>query len=186
VDKRVIISDRQEISRGDPKSLPITPQSISQTKGCDEGDALTRTKGHNRRIMVVDDDEGMRHILSTALSGIGHEVLAASSGTEALNLSLTSSFALVLTDLEMPGMDGWNLASRIKNRSPSIPVILMTGCAKKDVMERMKGSSVDYVIFKPFRLEDILTHLHAFPALKSKIGVFFITAPNNFNRLRCR
>jgi DNA-binding NtrC family response regulator len=156
VEKRVIISDRQEISRGDPKSLPITPQSIHKTKGSDEVDALTRTKGHNRRIMVVDDDEGMRHILSTALSGMGYDVVTASRGTEALNLSLKSSFALVLTDLQMPGMNGWNLASRIKDRFPGTPVILMTGYEKKEVMERMKGSSVDYVIFKPFRLEDIL------------------------------
>jgi CheY-like chemotaxis protein len=152
----VIISDRQSINRGDPKSLLITQQSIHKTKGCDEAGASTRTKGHNRRIMVVDDDEGIRHILSIALSRMGYEVLAASSGTEALNLLLKTSFALVLTDLEMPGMDGWNLASRIKNRFPSTPVILMTGYAKKDVMEKLKGSSVDYVIFKPFRLEDIL------------------------------
>jgi len=153
VEKRVIISDRQEISSVDLKGLPITNQGIHRTKECDETGCA---KGHNRRIMVVDDDEGMRHILSMALSGMGYEAVAASSGTEALNLLLKSSFALVLTDLEMPGMDGWNLASRIRNRFPSIPVVLITGYAKKDVMERMKGSSVDDVIFKPFRLEDIL------------------------------
>jgi CheY-like chemotaxis protein len=151
----VIISDRQRINKGDPKSLPITPQTIHGTKECDETGDLSCTKGHNARIMVVDD-EGIRDLLSIALSGMGYDVITASSGNEALNLSLKSSFALVLTDLEMPGMDGWNLASRIKNRFPGIPVILMTGSAKKDVMERMKGSSVDYVIFKPFRLEDIL------------------------------
>jgi CheY-like chemotaxis protein len=156
VEKIVIISDRQEISRLDHKGLPITEQSIHKTKGCDEAGALTRTKGHNRRIMVVDDDEGMRHVLSTALSGMGYEVLAASNGTEALNLFLKSSFGLVLTDFEMPGMDGLNLASRIKERFPDIPVVLITGHAKEDVMERMKGNCVDDVIFKPFRLEDIL------------------------------
>jgi len=156
MDKTVIIADQQEISRGDPQGLPTTKQSIHGTKECDETGDLNCTKGHNTRIMVVDDDEGIRYILSTALSGMGYDVVTASSGIEALNLSLKSSFALVLTDLEMPGMDGWNLASRIKNRFPGIPVILMTGYAKKDVMERMKGSSVDYVIFKPFRLEDIL------------------------------
>jgi CheY-like chemotaxis protein len=106
--------------------------------------------------MIVDDDEGMRDILSRALSGMGYDVLTASRGTEALNLLLKSSFALVVTDLEMPGMDGWNLASRIKDRFPDIPVVLMTGHAKEAVMKRMKRSSVDYVIFKPFRLEDIL------------------------------
>jgi CheY-like chemotaxis protein len=152
----VIISDRQRINRGDPKSLPITPQNIHGTKECDETGELSCTKGHNARIMVVDDDEGIRDLLSIALSGMGYDVITASGGNEALNLSLKTSFALVLTDLEMPGMDGWNLASRIKTRFPGIPVILMTGYAKKDVMERLKGSSVDYVIFKPFRLEDIL------------------------------
>jgi CheY-like chemotaxis protein len=156
VEKRVIISDRQEISRVDPKGLPITNQGIHRTKECDETGDLRCTKGHKRRIMVVDDDEGMRHILSIALSRMGYEVLAAGSGTEALNLFLKNSFTLVLTDLEMPGMDGWNLAYRIKKRFPGIPVVLITGYAKEAVMERIKGSSVDYVIFKPFLLEDIL------------------------------
>jgi CheY-like chemotaxis protein len=156
VEKRVIISGRQEIGRVDHKGLSITKQGIHRTKRCDEAGALTRTKGHNRRIMVVDDDEGIRYLLSIALSGIGYDVVTASSGTEALNLSLKSSFALVLTDLEMPGMDGWNLATRIKDKFPHIPVILMTGHANEDVMKRMKGGSVDYVIFKPFRLKDIL------------------------------
>jgi len=56
----------------------------------------------------------------------------------------------------MPGMDGLNLASHIKDKFSDIPVVLMTGQAKEDVMERMKGNCVDDVIFKPFRLEDIL------------------------------
>jgi CheY-like chemotaxis protein len=154
--KSVIISDRQQIGSGDSKSLPITPRNIHKTKECDEAGDLRCTKGHNTRILVVDDDEGMRDILSIALSRLGYEVLAASSGTEAFNMFLKSSFALVLTDLEMPGMDGWSLASRIKDRFPGIPVILMTGYAKEDIMKRMKRGSVDDVIFKPFRLEDVL------------------------------
>ena len=156
MEKIVIISDRQEISRVDHKGLPTTKQGIHKTKGCDEAGALTRTKEYNRRIMVVDDDEGMRHILSIALSRMGYEVLSAGNGIEAFNLFLKNSFALVLTDLEMPGMDGLNLASRIKDRFPTIPVILMTGHSKEDVMKRVKKGPVDYVIFKPFRLEDIL------------------------------
>lgn len=156
MEKIGIISDRQEIRSVDSKGLAITKQGIHRAKGCDETGALTRTKGHNSRIMVVDDDEGIRRILSIALSRMGYEVRAASNGSEALSLFLKSSFDLVLTDLEMPGMDGWNLASRIKKRFPDIPVVLMTGHAKEDVLERMKGSSVDNVIFKPFRLEDIL------------------------------
>lgn len=129
------------------------------TEKCDKTPSFcSRSKASNskRRIMVVDDDEGIRHVLSMALSGMGFEVVAASRGSEALNLFLKSSFALVLTDLEMPGMDGWDLASRIKDRFPNIPVVLMTGRAKEDVIEGMKGNYVDSVIFKPFRLENIL------------------------------
>lgn len=118
--------------------------------------ASSRRKGRNRRILVVDDEECIRRALSTALSAMGYEAVVASSGTEALNLLLRSSFDLVLTDLQMPGMDGWNLTSHIKGRFPNIPVVLMTGQGKEDIMERMKGSCVDSVLFKPFRLDDIL------------------------------
>jgi CheY-like chemotaxis protein len=156
VEKTEIISDRQEISRVDHKGLPTAKQTVHKTKECGETGNLSCTKGYNTRILVVDDDEGIRDIISTALSGIGYDVVTASRGTEALNLLPKGSFALVLTDLQMPGMDGWSLASRIKERFPRIPVVLMTASGKEAVMERMKGSSVDYVIFKPFRLEDIL------------------------------
>jgi len=157
MEKIVILSDRQDISRVDHKGLSITKQGIHRANGRDEAGALTRTKECKKRIMVADDDDGIRHILSGVLSRTGYEVLTASSGTEALNLFLKSSCALVLTDLEMPGMDGLKLASRIKDKFPEIPVVLMTGQAKEVVMKRMKGGSVvDFVIFKPFRLEDIL------------------------------
>lgn len=156
MEKTVIIANQQEINKRVRKGLPIRKQSIHKTKGYDEAGALTGTKGNNTRIMVVDDDEGIRNILSTGLSGMGYDVLVASNGIEAFNLFLKSSFGLVLTDLEMPGMDGLNLASRIKDKFFDIPVVLMTGQAKEVVMKKIKGSSVDYVIFKPFRLEDIL------------------------------
>jgi CheY-like chemotaxis protein len=157
VEKKVIISDRQGTNRINPKSLPIIKQRMHRMKKFNTAPlALSRCEGHKGQIMVVDDDEGMRHLLSIALSGMGYDVVTAGRGAEALNLLLKSPFALVITDLEMPGMDGWNLASRIKDRFPGTPVILMTGCEKEDVMKRMKRSSVDDVIFKPFRLEDIL------------------------------
>jgi CheY-like chemotaxis protein len=155
------LENRHEMNRVNLNSSRITKQRAHMTEKCDRTPSVCsrfKASNSNRRIMVVDDEEGSRHILSTVLSGVGYEVVAASRGTEALNLLLKSSFALVLTDLEMPGMDGWELASRIKNRFPNIPVVLMTGEAKEDVIERMKmkGNYVDSVIFKPFRLENIL------------------------------
>jgi CheY-like chemotaxis protein len=107
------------------------------------------------KILVVDDEKNIRDCVSMVLSFMGFEVAAASSGNEGLNLFLKSSFDLVLTDLQMPDMDGWALAFNIKEESPDTPVVLMTGEERGSVLERLKGSCVDSVVFKPFLLEDI-------------------------------
>jgi len=74
------------------------------------------------RILIVDDAKTIRNILSKMLSFMGFEVAVASSGNEGLNLFLKNSFDLVLTDLQMPGIDGWTLAFNIKEESPNTPV----------------------------------------------------------------
>ncbi|HDH97652.1 MAG TPA: response regulator, partial [Deltaproteobacteria bacterium] len=117
--------------------------------------ASSFTQGSRRRILVIDDDANIRDVLSQGLSSMGHDVAVAGCGDEGLNLFLKSSFDLVLTDLDMPGMDGWNLAFRIKEKSHNTPVVLITGKGRKAVLEKVKDSSVDFVLFKPFRLEDI-------------------------------
>jgi CheY-like chemotaxis protein len=147
----------QQESEVNPEKSQIAKQPVHMIEKPNRRPSTSpHSKAKHRRIMVVDDEEGIREILSTALSGMGYEVVTANSGIQALNLFLGSSFALVLTDLEMPGMDGWSLASRIKDRSPDIPVVAMTGQPKEDVMEKIKGNSFNAAIFKPFRLEQLL------------------------------
>jgi len=107
------------------------------------------------KILIVDDSKDIRDILSKVLSLMGFEAAVASNGNEALNLFLTNSFDLVLTDLEMPDLDGWTLALHIKDKSPNTPVVLITGSEKEAVMERLEGSCIDSILFKPFMLEDI-------------------------------
>jgi CheY-like chemotaxis protein len=86
---------------------------------------------------------------------MGFEVALAGNGIEALSVFLDSSFDLVLTDLQMPIMDGLSLASHIKERSPSTPVILLTGSDRETVRKKVERGPFDSVIFKPFRLEDL-------------------------------
>ena len=107
------------------------------------------------KILIVDDSKDIRDILSKMLSLMGLEAAVASNGNEALNLFLTDSFDLVLTDLQMPDMDGWTLALHIKDKSPNTPVVMITDSERKAVMERLKGSCIDSILFKPFMLEDI-------------------------------
>lgn len=120
------------------------------------------------KILIVDDSKDIRDILSKMLSLMGFEAAVASNGNEALNLFLADSFDLVLTDLEMPDLDGWTLALHIKDKSPNTPVVMMTGSEKEAVMERLKGSCIDSILFKPFMLEDIQETVHIM--LDEKLG----------------
>jgi DNA-binding NtrC family response regulator len=70
-------------------------------------------------------------------------------------VSFENHFDLILTDLRMPGMDGWTLASHIKSKSPDTPVVLMTGEEENKIMQELEGSCVDIAVFKPFRFEEI-------------------------------
>ena len=110
----------------------------------------TRNEMRKRRVLIVDDDEKLRNLLSSMITMMGFEVAVADSGDEALSYFTNKSFDLVLTDLNMPGMDGWSLAHLIKGISPDTPVVLSTAEDRKHTLEKMKNSSVDLVLFKPF------------------------------------
>ena len=75
-----------------------------------------------RKILVVDDSKAIRDLLSNVLSLMGYHAAVASNGNEGLHLFLANSFDLVLTDVQMPGMDGWTLAFHVKDKSPDTPL----------------------------------------------------------------
>jgi CheY-like chemotaxis protein len=108
-----------------------------------------------RRILLAEDNRTTRDIVSRFLEFLGFEVALAANGIEALAVFIERSFDLVLTDLQMPAMDGLSLASHIKERSPGTPVILITGSDRETVRKKVKRVPVDSVLFKPFRLEDL-------------------------------
>jgi len=135
---------------------------------------IIENHGGNKRILIVDDDEGIRCALLAALSAMGYEAAAASSGAEALNVFLRNPFDLVITDLQMPGMDGWTLASLIKDTFPNTLILLMTGQQKEDVMIDRRGSCIDSALFKPLKLQDLQKEL------KKMLGI----EPSGMNPLR--
>jgi DNA-binding response OmpR family regulator len=109
----------------------------------------------NAKVLIVDDEEGVRSLLSQFLTFMGFEVTAACNGSEGLSLFLNNPFHLVITDLMMPGIDGWALASHIKERSPRTPVILITGQQEEIAMEKVSESCVDIAISKPFKIREL-------------------------------
>jgi len=122
----------------------------------------------SRRILVAEDNKAIQYTISKLLEFLGFEVAVADNGIEALAVFLESSFDMVLTDLQMPVMDGLRLATHIKKRSPSTPVILLTGSDREVVLKKVERGPVDSVIFKPFGMEDLQKTVQG--ALESREG----------------
>ena len=105
-------------------------------------------------ILVVDDNKFLRIVVSKMLSRLGYEVSSADSGENGLSIFLKNKFDIVLSDYEMPGMDGVAFACSVKKSSPRTRVVIMTGAGRETVLSR-KSTAVDEVISKPFTLAEI-------------------------------
>jgi DNA-binding response OmpR family regulator len=113
-----------------------------------------------RKILVVDDTRNVQVLLSDFLSNQDFEVLAASDGREALNVVRSSNPDLILLDVMMPNMDGYQFISHLRHES-SIPVIMIT--AKQQEADIIRGFDLgaDDYITKPFRLRELLVRIRA-------------------------
>ena len=109
----------------------------------------------DKRILLAEDNKYIQDSILRFLEFLEFEVVLACNGVEALIVFLASTFDLIVTDLQMPVMDGLILASHIKERSPNTPVILLTGYDRETVRKKLKKGLVDSVLFKPFLLEDL-------------------------------
>lgn len=105
------------------------------------------------KILFVDDDSAILSIVDQYLSREGYKVSLAESGVEALKLLKDKKFDIVFTDFKMPGIDGIELLARIKEYSPEIEVIIVTGHGTlESAVKAMKTGSYDY-LQKPFKLD---------------------------------
>ncbi len=102
-----------------------------------------------RRILLVDDDTPVRRTLAALLRASGQEVLEAAGGAEAIQRLAAAPVDVVLTDLGMPGITGWDVARAAKARDPRLPVVLLTGWGDQVVAEAPPGIRVDRVLTKP-------------------------------------
>jgi DNA-binding NtrC family response regulator len=108
-------------------------------------------------ILVVDDEDALRSVLSNELSGAGYDVATASDGEAAISTVQNKKFDLVLLDIKMPKMDGFEVLKYIKKGYPQVKVIMLTGFADlKNAIESKKHGAEDFVS-KPYDLVDLLT-----------------------------
>jgi CheY-like chemotaxis protein len=106
----------------------------------------------SQQVLVVDDDEGIRELVAMALCSAGYEVISAPDGAAALELLATSRPAVILLDMLMPHVDGWEFARLYEQRpGPHAPIIVLT--AARDAQARAAEIKANAWLAKPFHLD---------------------------------
>ena len=122
-----------------------------------------------KRILVVDDDAEIRSLLTTVLEKHGLMVNAAGEGAAAIELLRQFQYAVVLVDLLMPGVDGFDLLDHIAGRdSVSPPVVLVITAADRAAIERLDAQRIQGIVRKPFDPEEIARLVVACAEIKSR------------------
>ncbi len=111
-----------------------------------------------QRILVVDDQQDILELASVVLSGAGYAVSTADSGSGALDRIAEEPFDLLLLDINMPGMDGWETLRLIRadDRLDSLPVVMFSIKGEvRDKVHGLQGGALDYIT-KPFEVDELL------------------------------
>jgi len=107
------------------------------------------------RILVIDDDPGVRGILTAFLETRDHIVVNATNGQDGLDRLSGEPFDMAFLDLQMPGMSGLELLTIIKERLPDLPVVVISGWADENLAKEALQSGAYEFLAKPFDLQDI-------------------------------
>ena len=119
------------------------------------------TKSRRPRVLLVDDYPDAREMYSEYLQYSGFEVIEAGNGVEALERALDSAPDIILMDLSLPVMDGWEATRRLKanKATADIPIVALTGHALAGILEGAKKAGCDAFVTKPCLPEDLVKEI---------------------------
>jgi PAS domain S-box-containing protein len=110
------------------------------------------------RILLVDNDPQVMDILGQMLQDVGHHVVAVASGADALRKFVPGHFDLVVTNIGMVGMNGWELADHLRARDAEVPLVFITGWGMQEQDQaRCRGLGISALLFKPVRPAELHT-----------------------------
>jgi len=117
--------------------------------------------GHPKRILLVEDDRRIAHNISKGLRGEGLSVETAFDGITGKQLALEKSFDLILLDLNLPGIKGYDVCRHIRHYKPLLPVIMLTAYGEvEDKVEGLALGADDYIV-KPFDFRELIARISA-------------------------
>ena len=112
-------------------------------------------------VLTVDDDSIILNLLKKILERAGYKILTASSGVEALKLMETHKISLIITDIEMPEMNGIELLTKVKENNPNMPVMVITGKGSTHDKKSLLRAGADGYITKPFKNFEVVESIHS-------------------------
>ncbi len=126
-----------------------------------ESDGLEMAGNGRKKILLIEDDRDISHLVRLHLRDLGYEVEVASDGTEGLNRALTASHDLIILDLMLPGVDGMEVCRRLRARPDYTPILMLT--AKSSEVDRVLGLEVgaDDYLTKPFSIRELMARVKA-------------------------
>lgn len=119
------------------------------------------------KLLIIDDEEEIRDMLSFGLAQSGYEVATVGSGEEALELARRERFDLVITDLKMPGLDGVATTLALRELDRELPVVIMSGFVPSDGVAACLACGASEFVRKPFDLKDLEAALERTLALRA-------------------
>jgi two-component system response regulator PrrA len=132
---------------------------------------LLAKAGMSGTLLVAEDHQSARELISYALEGEGYELVFAETGTQALQALDRQLPDAALLDVSLPGATGSEVCRRIKLARPSTPVILMSGVLERGELEKESSAAgADAFIPKPFSLDELRTVLRAFSRVRTQTG----------------
>jgi CheY-like chemotaxis protein len=129
---------------------------------------MSDSKGGARivQILAIDYEELIRDTLSIVLSIKGYDVTTVDCGSKDISCFEKNSYGLVITDLDMPEMSGWDVIRAIRSIDPTVPVVLATGWAGQIDQEKLRENRVNVLLSKPFDMPELMRAVDQ--ALQSK------------------
>lgn len=115
-----------------------------------------------KQVLAVDDDPDVLLIIQTALQTEGFTVRTACNGPDCIESATADPPDLILLDVMMPGMNGFEVVAKLKEESSTsmIPIILLTGLSDRKKVQEALASGVDYYIVKPFDFDDLISKVN--------------------------
>jgi CheY-like chemotaxis protein len=117
----------------------------------------------NPAIMLVDDEPAILHVLRLIINSLAtdYTILTCTDGVMALEQAMQQPTPLVITDYNLPGMNGLQLTAALKAHAPATRVVLLSGNISPDLARRARERGVDYIVGKPFQVDSLIEIVRA-------------------------